>query len=148
MMNHKFEYIKREKLQYTHYLVVVEFFSLGYIMAERSSAEEAKSLAGAIALHLDSNTNEDAGEDEIIKPYNVLMRYEMKGSTSFISNSVCTYSFDFFEVYVVGINNMDGGMVRFIRERENYSLLLSLDNLINKYEKLNRMFKDFVYCAN
>jgi hypothetical protein len=53
-----------------------------------------------------------------------------------------------YEIYVVGINYKDGGLQRFIRERENYSLLLSIDDLIHKYDKIKSKYKGFTFCAN
>ncbi|HPQ35628.1 MAG TPA: hypothetical protein PK563_14140 [Tenuifilaceae bacterium] len=145
---HGFDAIKRENVAFSEYLVVVEFFGRGYIMAVKDSAEEAESWARGITYHINSSTNEDSDIKEIIKPYRVLIEYNIRGNSTFITNSLWCDLQGIYEIYVVGINYKDGGLQRFIRERENYSLLLSIDDLISKYEKIRSNFKGFTFCAN
>jgi hypothetical protein len=147
-MMQRFDSLKRENAIFSNYLVVVEFFARGYIMAVKVSANEAESLARAITHHINSNNNEDVNIKEIIEPYRVLGEYDIRGDSSFITNSVWCDIQGICEIYVVGINYTDGGLRRFIRERENYSILLSIDELMRKYDKIRSMYKDFTFCAN
>jgi len=147
-MMQRFESLKRENIAFSNYLVVVEFLGRGYIMALKASAEEAESMAIGITQHINSNFEDDAEFKDIIKPYIILIEYDIKGGTSLITNSVWSNLQGLYEIYVVGVSYKDGGLLRFIRERENYSVLLSVEDLIRKYDKMKIVFRDFTYSAN
>lgn|GEM_PF-4487853 len=144
----EFDFIKRGNITFSEYLVVIELFNNGYIMAIKGCPEEAESLARAIATHINTSTKEEEGFDEMIKPYKVLRKYTVNGNAHSISNSIWCDTSAYFEVSVIGINIKEGGLIRFIRERENYSLLLSVNEYYQKIEQINSMFKNYVFCAN
>lgn len=144
----RFDFTERENVSFSEYLVVVECIGRGLIMAVKKCPHEAESLAKRITHHINYNSNDDAIINEIVKPYRIIREYDVRGNTSFITNSIWSDLYGYYEVYVVGLSQKQGGINTFIRERENYTVLLSTEYIINKYEKLRTKFKGFVFCAN
>lgn len=147
-MTQRFEYSKENKVIFSNYLVVIEFNNSGYIMANMECAEEAESLARRIVSHINISLNEDAEFSDAINSCQVIKTYEVKGNATFISNSVWCDMYGMCEVYVVGINKKDGGIKRFVREREYCSEFISLQNHLIRYERVMEKFKRFAFGAN
>lgn len=139
-------YPKRKAENITHFIVVIEDFRNGYIVALMDSQEEAESLGMEIISRSRINEFWDLGELAI--PYRPIAGYKINGNLTVITNSIWEKFTDRCLVYVVGVNLSEGGLNSFIRERENGSELISLDDHLKKFQRVTEKFKGFSFGAN
>ncbi len=145
-MIHNNDFQKINEVKFTGFIAVVEYFRKGYVMAITDNVEEATSQALKISTHF--NVNEDVNFNDLINYYNWLATYEVNGNAHFISNWIWSDVYGQCEVYVIGINKKDGGIIRFIRERQYCSEFISMEDHMNRYQRAIEKFKRFGFGAN
>jgi hypothetical protein len=137
---------KRNDNECIKFIVVAESDGHGVIVSLNHNQYEAESVANEVVSRLNLLDMVDALD--ILNGYKPIAAYRVNGNSNYISNSVWLELCCRCNIYVVSINLYDGGVKRFIREREFCSELLTIEDHMKRFDKVMRMFKGFGFGAN
>lgn len=132
--------------QVLKYAVVAESIRDGYVMGAYESIAEAQMLAYKIVARL--QVNEEIPVETLLKYFNPIANYTIKGSFSSISKAIWFEYLYYCEVYVVPIDIANGGISQFVSERENCNSIVSFGDHLERYKRAIDRFEPFGFLAN